>query len=120
MSHALPVVSTNIGANPEFISEGVTGLLVREAELRKDFGIPLQDELPLWPHERWIKSMHSIRQLLVGELTNQVSRLVENEQLRREMGRAGMREITNGTFSIASRNKTLKDILDRADGDARL
>ena len=49
---------------------------------------------------------------VVEELADKTSILIENEDLRRRMGRAGRQEIETGKFSIEKRNEKLKRIFD--------
>ena len=65
-----------------------------------------------------MKSIKTIDSKVVEDLVEKTSILIENEELRRKMGRAGRQEIETGKFSIKKRNKKLKRIFDEAIGDA--
>jgi glycosyltransferase involved in cell wall biosynthesis len=115
MSYELPVVTTDVYANGEVVRDGVTGLLVPGA-----LNVPYYTE----PYvqfaasnlrsnvNRVIRDGTDLR--LAHALVEKVGLLIENADLRRQMGKSGRREIEQGGLSIAKRNAKLKRILDRA------
>jgi glycosyltransferase involved in cell wall biosynthesis len=104
MSFELPIVASNVDANPEFVLEGRTGLLVEESERisrakgRSDF---------------W-KEIKKVDRFVVESVADKVSVLIENSTLRRGMGREGRAEIESGKFSIEKMNLALKHVFDEA------
>lgn len=112
MSYELPVVTTDVYANPEIVQDGVTGFLVRHAEkvpFYDEKGLPVSMFTPTFSH-----AIRNTDRRLVGDVDRKTSILIENPDLRKRMGAAGRREIEEGRFSIARRNRQLKEILDRA------
>jgi len=114
MSYELPVVTTNVWANTELVKDGKTGFVIEKSNR-----IPYYTEnfIPNWSHYPTSKFMKIIRAtdpLVVKELVKKTSVLIEDEGLRRSMGRAGRKEIEDGKFSISKRRKTLKKIFDEA------
>ena len=92
MSYELPVVATDVFANRELVRDGETGFLVPMANAgRRE---PHHDE--------------------VAGLVEKVSILLHDAPLRRQMGRAGRREVDKGGHSIRYRNKKLREVLDEA------
>jgi glycosyltransferase involved in cell wall biosynthesis len=51
---------------------------------------------------------------VVQGLVEKTSILIENKELRRQMGKAGRWEVEHGKFSVDSRSKKLKRIFDEA------
>lgn len=112
MSYELPVVTIDAWANSEIVENGRTGLLVPSSEkipyyygecFMPDFGTP--------PFNKAIKNPDP---KVVKGLVEKTSILIENAELRQQMGRAGRREIEIGKFSIDKRNEKLKRIFDEA------
>ena len=48
------------------------------------------------------------------ELVEKTSILIDDEKLRRKMGKAGRQEIETGKFSLEKRNERLRKIFDKA------
>ncbi len=114
VSYELPVVAADVYAAPEYVADGETGFLVRSSDEVPYFqdGIPLLNMTP--PFQRAIRKVdHKV----VDELVRKVSILIENEPLRRQMGKAGRWEIEHGKFSIDGRNAVLKRVFDEAIGN---
>jgi glycosyltransferase involved in cell wall biosynthesis len=109
ISYELPVVTTNVWANCEFIEDGKTGFLVNNPRSRYFEEGPI---LRLSELEKEI--VKGAQPEVVEVLVEKISLLIENEKLRRQMGRAGRWEIEHGKFSIKRRNEKLKRILDEA------
>ena len=114
MSYELPVVTTNLWANTEMVEDGKTGFVIKKSTkicyYSKNF-------IPNWSHYPTSKFMHLIRTLdpiVVKELVEKTSILIENEGLRRNMGRLGRQTIEQGKFSLDRRNELLKRIFDEA------
>jgi glycosyltransferase involved in cell wall biosynthesis len=113
MSYELPVITTDLYANPEYVADGRTGLLVRPFDKRRyhiDYSLP--PELST----RAFKAVRDLYPEVVQDLVDKTSLLIDNPTLRRQMGKAGRWEIEHGKFSIRRRNEQLKRIFDEAIG----
>lgn len=113
MSYELPVVSIDAWANPELVADGKTGLL---AECSKK--VPYYDvtRQPKYGTVEFGKAIRQPDPVVVAELVQKVSLLIENSALRQRMGKAGRWEVEHGRFSIKRRNDKLKRIFDEATG----
>jgi len=111
MSYELPVIATDIYAASERVVDGKTGLLVKPSE-----GVPYyEDGIPLLNMtSRFQKAIQQVDPRVVTDLVNKISILIENEAMRREMGKAGRWEIEHGKCSIKKRNEVLKRVFDEA------
>ena len=95
MSYELPVVATDVFANRELVRDGESGFLV-----------PIPNAGKRGPHQD-----------VVEGLVEKVSILVQDVSLREHMGKAGRREVEEGSHSIRCRNKKLREVLDEATAD---
>lgn len=95
MSYELPVVATDVFANRELVRDGETGFLV-----------PVPNAGKRGPHQDVVES-----------LVDNVSALVQDAPLRRQMGGASRREVEEGGHSIGCRNRKLREVLDDATAD---
>ncbi len=104
MNYGLPVVTTNYYDNPEYVEDGVTGLV-----------IPHHRNLPPWDtSERKVRRAIETRDLcFTRALFEKTAILIENADLRRKMGRAA-RASLEAKFSLAEKNRTLGRFLDEA------
>jgi glycosyltransferase involved in cell wall biosynthesis len=111
MSYEMPVVTTDVYANPELVQDGATGFVVRRSD-----NVPYsRSGLPVSMFSRsFAKAIKRTDRRLVEDIVRQTSILIENPDLRRRMGKAARQEIEEGKFSIERRNRKLKEILDRA------
>jgi len=114
MGYELPVITTDVWANPELVADGKTGFVIKKSE-----GVPyyIENFIPNWDYHTGSKFMRSIEAAdprVVAEVAEKVSLLIKNKELRRRMGRAGRWEIENGKFSLKKRNEKLKRIFDEA------
>lgn len=111
MSYELPVVTTDVWGNREQVEDGRTGFVVPSSSLAPEF-LP---EAP-WGRTRGYlgKVVRQVDPKVVEALVTKLSLLIENPELRRQMGRAGRREVEEGRFSMARRNEALKRVLDEA------
>lgn len=111
MSYELPIIATNVWANKELVREGTTGFLIGGSSK-----VRYHDEnfVPLWGEPTFMKNIRQADARMVNELVEKISILIENEKLRRSMGRAARKEIENGKFSVMTRNRKLKSIFDEA------
>lgn len=109
MAFGLPLVTIDGVANAEFVEHGKTGFLAKPSKHI------LTDPIVFC----WVaKKMHGHRILVdpivVNELTQHLAALVENDSLRKEMGKQAKKRIENGDFSIKVRNQKLKRIYEKA------
>ena len=118
MSYELPVITTNVWANSEMVKNGKTGFVTRSSESVSYY---IENFIPIWDYHlgsQFMKAIKTTDPKVVEELVEKTSILIENEGLRKKMGRAGRQEIESGKFSIEKRNEKLKKIFDEAIGDA--
>lgn len=110
MSYHLPVVTTDVWSNPELVEDGRTGLLVHHPQAHRYIR-------NFVAHNDWPEFKEVINQVdarLVEGIVDKVAMLVQNPELRRQMGSAGGWEVEHGKFSLEKRNEKLKRILDEA------
>jgi glycosyltransferase involved in cell wall biosynthesis len=114
MSYELPVITTDVWANPEMVLDGATGFTIGKSETVQYYA---ENFIPIWdytPNSRFIKSIRTPDPEVVRQLVERASALIEDPDLRRRMGRAGRQEIEAGRFSLQNRNEKLKRIFDEA------
>jgi len=111
MSYELPVVATDVWANGELVDDGRTGFLIKGSGKVRYFD---ENFVPLWGEPRFMRAIRQVDSRVVEELVEKTSILIENEGLRRSMGKAGRQRIEEGNFSISKRNQKLKKIFDEA------
>lgn len=115
MSYELPVVATNVAAVGEIVEDGVTGLLIPPA---RDVPYFVAPSLPTGPGDGLYaalrRAVERIDPALVRATVESARILIENADLRREIGRRGRREVDHGRFSIAARNQRLRKVFDEA------
>jgi glycosyltransferase involved in cell wall biosynthesis len=118
MSYELPVVTRMAFANSEIVDDGKTGLIAK-GQRTIDF---------LYNYDGWVmvpvgatpyrssfeKAIRVTDPFFVQDLTEKLARLIENQSLRKEMGKKARHEIENGKFSITKRNEILRQVLERA------
>jgi glycosyltransferase involved in cell wall biosynthesis len=112
MSYELPVVGRNCWANPEYILDGVTGLLVQPS--RK---VPYYYGNTCHPNSATRGFRRAIREPdadVVNELVQKLSLLIETPELRKRLGQAARCEVEHGKFSSKVRSDKLKRIFDEA------
>ena len=115
MSYELPVITTNLWANDEMVEDGETGFVIKKSDRIQYY---TGNFIPNWSHYPTSKFMKTIKKTIdpevVKQLVEKTSALIEDEELRRLMGKAGRKEIETGKFSIAERNKNLARIFNEA------
>ena len=110
MSYELPVVTIDAYANAELVEDGKTGFVVRRSS-----SIPYDNfYFGLSSQRGFFKAVKQLDEGVVRQLTEKVSTLIVNPELRRKMGKAGRWEVEHGKFSIEKRNEKLKKIFDEA------
>lgn len=115
MSYELPVVTTDVYAASESVENGKTGFVITSSE-----GVPYHQEgLPLLNMtSRFQRAIQRVDPKVVAELVDKTSILIEDEAMKRQMGKAGRWEIEHGKFSIERRNEVLKRVFDETTGRA--
>ena len=111
MSYGLPVVTLDSWANNEFVKDGVTGFVVGQSTNRVR---GRTDHQPNWGTSTFERSWRVTNPLVVADLVEKMTILIENSDLRRKMGETGLKNIEKGKFSIVTRNARLKQIFDEA------
>lgn len=114
MSYELPVITTNVWANVEQVEDGKTGFIIKKSKLIQYNSRTL---VPNWSHystSKFMKSIKIVDRDIVNALVDKTSILVENENLRRRMGKAGRASIEEGKFSFNKRRKVLERVFDEA------
>lgn len=111
MSYELPIIITDTWVNPELVEDGKTGFLIRKSEKIPDY---VGNYIPPVGTPQFEGAWNTIDYKVVEELVEKTSILIENEELRRRMGKAGREKIESGKFSIENRNQMLKRIFDEA------
>lgn len=112
MSYELPVITTDVWANPELVRDGETGFMVKKSN---EINYYIENFIPNWSSPKSLQSIKSmIDPEVVCEIVEKTSILIEDEKLRRRMGRAGRKEIETGKFSVYNRNEKLKKIFDES------
>lgn len=111
MSYELPIVTIDAWANSEIVEDGKTGLLAQKSE-----NIPyyVENLIPSFGTPQFQNAIKTSDPKVVQELVEKTSILIENQHLRREMGKAGRWEVEHGRFSTEERNEKLKQIFDEA------
>ncbi|HEU4758760.1 MAG TPA: glycosyltransferase family 4 protein [Dehalococcoidia bacterium] len=110
MSYGLPVVTTDVWANPELVQEGHHGLLVAHPGVAA-FS---DGDIVHFDSPQFRRVTESIDPGLVSRVVAAVSRLIEDAGLRHRLGAAGRREVEDGRFSLKQRDEALGRVLDEA------
>ena len=111
MSYELPIVTIDAWANSEIVDDGKTGLVTRTSERIPYY---MENLMPIFGAPEFLRAIRTPDPKVAQELADKTSILIENKDLRREMGRKGRREVERGRFSIERRTERLKRILDEA------
>ena len=112
MSYELPVITTDVWANPEMVENGKTGFIIKKSEKVHYYA---ENFIPIWdytPGSQFMKAVRILDHKVVEELVEKTSILIEDRDLRKKMGKAAREEIETGRFSIEKRNERLKRIFD--------
>jgi len=106
MNYKVPIVTNDIFSAPEIVENGMNGFVVNHPMKWHD-----ENFQPLYLPGEYIerlKSFHNER--YISELAKKVIVLIKNPSLRKKMGEAGYKEISDGKFSIKKRNEKLERI----------
>ncbi|MEM4640999.1 MAG: glycosyltransferase family 4 protein [Candidatus Pacearchaeota archaeon] len=108
----LPIVASDFFAIPKLIQDGENGFLVKIPEKIKKFPFTKNPKKDVPYYLNYInKGKHKE---LVVQLVEKLKFLIENERLRKNFIKKGLKEIEKGKFSIKERNKKLKEIYENA------
>lgn len=106
LSSGVPVVATHQFALPEIISHERDGILLQHDPLFFDRTPP---EVPVTPREFVLAP--DLRESIVAGLAHALLKLAESPQRRRQMGAAALDKVgVHGPFSIAARNRALRQL----------
>jgi len=111
MSYELPVVTIDAPGNSEIVEDAKTGFLVNKSEKIPYF---TESFIPNFASREFQKAIRTPDPDVVESLVEKTSILIENEELRRRMGKAGRWEVEHGRFSIQNMKKKMKGIFDEA------
>jgi len=114
MSYELPIVTTNVYTNPEIVQDGVTGLLIQPSKTVPYYWKNLLTPMGSPRHREYMEAIGTPDPAVVDDLVAKTSLLIENPNLRKELGRRARREVEEGKHSIARRNQAFKQIFDAA------
>lgn len=107
MACGLPVVTINGWANSEFVDHEITGFLVEPAK-KVIMGMP-PARIP-----GFLESLGIVNSRVRDALVKYLSILIEDDSLRKKMGKNARKRIKNGDLSIRVRNQKLGEIYKEA------
>ncbi|MEM2117721.1 MAG: glycosyltransferase family 4 protein [Candidatus Bathyarchaeia archaeon] len=110
MSYELPVVTLNLYDNAEAVKDMKTGVLIQPPPLP----YYTWNGAPNHFNRELLFGIRHHRQWLVKQIVEKTSLLIEDDSLRRRIGREARHLIEEGEFSIKKRNEKLKRIFDEA------
>ena len=114
MSYELPIVTTNLYTNPEIVQDGITGLLIQPTKTVPYYWKNLLTPMGSPLHRQYVEAIKIPDPAVVDELVAKTSILIDNPNLRREMGKRARWEVEEGKHSLARRNQAFKQIFDEA------
>jgi glycosyltransferase involved in cell wall biosynthesis len=111
MSYQLPVMALDIYDVPEAINDLKTGVLLKTSP-----SIPYYswNGGPNHYDKEFLRGLRQSRSWLIKQIVEKASMLIENESLRRKIGREARFLVEHGEFSIPRRNMKLRRIFDEA------
>jgi glycosyltransferase involved in cell wall biosynthesis len=112
MSYELPVVTIDSWGNAEYVQNGKTGLV---APRSKSFPLYYAGGAqPTFFAPEFFRARRILDHDAAGELAKTVAVLIENREMRENMGRAARWEVENGMFSLTKINCELRRFFDAA------
>jgi glycosyltransferase involved in cell wall biosynthesis len=112
MSYELPVITTDVWANSELVKNSETGFIIKKSDKIQYY---VENFIPNWSAPETLNMIKKIiNPEVVKALVEKTSILIEDENLRKRMGKAGRQEIERGKFSIEQRNEKLKVVFDES------
>ncbi len=109
MSYELPIITTDVWANQEYIRDGNNGLVIHHP-LAGSF---TEGDIVHFNSPAFRKALYTVDRKMVIDLTAAVRLLIENVELRRKMGTAG-RAWVEKEHSLDVWRNGLKKVLDEA------
>lgn len=107
MASKLAIVTTDVCAIPEIVDHEQTGLLVN-APLSYYGEGGIRSESSVRKYETAIRDKNAFADVVLA-LEKSLSLLLNEEPFRRQLGENGFREASEGRFSVARRNRELKE-----------
>lgn len=112
MSYELPVVTVDGWANGEYVQDGVTGMVSQRSRwVPRRIGSTSQPNIII-PNFRDLLRKPDPEAL--ADFVTRLARLVDDADLRRQMGRAARAEVETGRFSLARANQNLAAFFEQA------
>jgi len=109
MAFGLPIVAVNGWSTSDFVEHEKTGFLVKPSKQ-----IPITDDVPIDWTPGFENVVKKIDPKVVEDLAKCTSVLMEDNSLRKKMGKLARERIENGDLSIKVRNQKLKRIYEEA------
>jgi glycosyltransferase involved in cell wall biosynthesis len=116
MSYELPVVTIDSWANTEYVGDRRTGL-VAPRSVRIPYYYPGTAQVGFGTSE-YERAMRNTDPAVIAGLVERVRTLVEQPDLRRQLGKAARYEVEKGKFSLTGVNEKLGRIFEEAIGEA--
>jgi len=110
MSYGLPIVTTDVWGNGEFLADGESGFLVHHPS-QSAFTTGAIVHFDSTAYRRAIRSRDDS---LVTGLAEAVARLLGDQALRARIGAAALERVTKGPFSPVERLRALTGVIERA------
>jgi glycosyltransferase involved in cell wall biosynthesis len=110
MNYSIPIITTDLWANSEIVKDGYNGLLIKPSKRVPYF---FGDSIPNSRSPEFNKAIEAVDEQMVNELIEKCEILINSVDLRRKLGENGKKEIESGEFSIKTRNKKYKKLLDK-------
>ncbi len=111
MSYEIPVITTDVWGNSELVENERTGFVIKKSDLIDHY---VGNLIPNWSSPTNLRKYSTPDPHVVSELVEKSIILIEDEYMRRRMGKAGRQEVEIGKFSLTRRNEKLKRIFDEA------
>ncbi len=108
MSYELPIITTDVWANSEYIRDGENGLVVHKAFT----SIYTEGDIVHFDSPAFQKALQTVDRDMVDKLAAAIKLLIENVELRRKMGVTG-REWVEKEHSMEVWRTGLKKVLDK-------
>lgn len=108
ISYELPIITTDVWANSEYIRDGENGLVVHKAFT----SIYTEGDIVHFDSPAFQKALQTVDRDMVDKLAAAIKLLIENVELRRKMGVTG-REWVEKEHSMEVWRTGLKKVLDK-------
>jgi len=109
MSFELPVIAMDIYDIPELISHQNNGIMIKP---HKKMHIYTDNGSPNDYSWKFIKDINLFSEYIVDQLEEYFIKLIEDDSLRKNLGKNARKTIESGDFSLQKRNSHLKSIFD--------